>query len=681
MREPAGLVCCCCSASRSHAQLLLPRLHRSARHANRRRPRRVFTGRRRRRLGTAARCRSTGEVVSGNFFEVLGIRLRRAAALTVADDDSADARRPSSSPTHSGATASARRHRQDQTMSAQLGRPLTSSSASRRRGSPACRWGRRRILGAPRALVAALTVTISGAPDNVVADGRGPVPKRTWRRSRPRRARRDSAAHTGGVAACRAGRAADPARRGDSMLSEPLASPIRSSMVAGAIVLLVACLNVANLQLARPKRGGSSCGACGLGARQASSCGSYSRRLPDGRCGRRCRRRPRRARQRSRRSAHRALWPAGHARHSRSTARVIGARAAAVRSPPPWSSVFSRRGRCSRATRLPVPCAGRAGRRPSPLAPARARRRASGALDGAADRRVAARCGRSTACAMPILGFDAGGLVVLQISPEWHICPRRRSATYFDEAIRAARRCPASERRACARDAARFRRLAHHHRDLPATRRHLRRGHGDQLRSDFTWLFPDARLSHSARAARLTIADRDGQPERIIVNETMARRFWPEGRAVGGRALRRGIRSTSKSSAWSPTRTTGWCARSQSDRSTSRWPSGGRPTACSTCASPASRRPGSRICGVRWQPSTPRCRRHGAHTVIDQIERNVADERMAMAIGLTLGGGCARAGHRRAVRDHGVPGRPPDARDRRAHGARRGDGDVRSARR
>ena len=42
-----------------------------------------------------------------------------------------------------------------------------------------------------------------------------------------------------------------PGARGDSLLSGQLASPMALLLVAGALVLLVACLNVANLQLSR----------------------------------------------------------------------------------------------------------------------------------------------------------------------------------------------------------------------------------------------------------------------------------------------------------------------------------------------------------------------------------------------------------------------------------------------
>ena len=75
-----------------------------------------------------------------------------------------------------------------------------------------------------------------------------------------------------------------PGARGDSTLSGQLASPMALLLAAGALVLLVACLNVANLQLVTD-RGASTRARGSFGARRTTSPARpprAHRRQPDG---------------------------------------------------------------------------------------------------------------------------------------------------------------------------------------------------------------------------------------------------------------------------------------------------------------------------------------------------------------------------------------------------------------
>jgi predicted permease len=131
--------------------------------------------------------------------------------------------------------------------------------------------------------------------------------------------------------------------------------------------------------------------------------------------------------------------------------------------------------------------------------------------------------------------------------------------------------------------------------------------------------------------------DVDGQPERIVVNETMARRFWPGGRAVG-RLVRFNTREPFS------VEVIGVVADAhyrmvREERTSSfyvalaQWRSTAGVLHVRTSGDPGPRVADLRRVVAAVNPVVPVVR---AHTLPDQIERNLADERMAMAIGLTL---------------------------------------------
>ena len=131
--------------------------------------------------------------------------------------------------------------------------------------------------------------------------------------------------------------------------------------------------------------------------------------------------------------------------------------------------------------------------------------------------------------------------------------------------------------------------------------------------------------------------DRDGQPERVIVNETMARRFWPDGQAVG-KFVRfnqrdpfnvevigvvpdthyRMVREVPNPSFYVP------LAQSRSDRGVLH---------VRFADDVRSRLPELHRVVAAVNPAVPVTR---VQTLSDQIERNIADERMATMVGMTL---------------------------------------------
>ncbi len=190
-----------------------------------------------------------GEVVSGNFFATLGVPLRTGRALTGADDMAgAPPAAVVSEPLWRDRLGAA--HLSGQTIAVN-GQAYTVVGVAASR-FPGMQVGRRAEFWVPLAHARALTgedflarpttswLTLIGR----LRDGAAADASRQELDAILRRVRETSGRPVEPMVL-------QPGARGDSMLSERLASPMVLLLSAGALVLLVACLNVANLQLAR----------------------------------------------------------------------------------------------------------------------------------------------------------------------------------------------------------------------------------------------------------------------------------------------------------------------------------------------------------------------------------------------------------------------------------------------
>ena len=459
-----------------------------------------------------------------------------------------------------------------------------------------------------------------------------------------------------------------PGARGDSMLSEQLASPMMLLLAAGALVLLVACLNVANLQLVRTEaRRRELAVRSALGARRAQLVRLV---LIDG-----------------------------------------GLMAMAGGAAGVWIAVLFKDQAASliafygQPVALSIPLDGRIVAAAFVLSLVAAliigllstwqtlRRQAVGALDGrrgAGSRRPAQRAlvVMQVALSMALLtgasllvrtldrlrhadlGFDPRGVVVLQVAPEMGRLSRPEAGAYFEEAIRALAALPGVQSAA----------VAH---VMPLSFGGSRTSiaiagytpaSDEDMEINFVRVSPEyfRTLGLSVRQGRSFDArDRDGQPERIVVNETMARRFWPDGRAVG-RFVRFDSRAPFNVEVIGVVPDAHYRMVREEPTPTfyvplAQWPSSagvlhvrlsGDPSAANCRVEAGSRRRQSRRARDARTHScrsnrTQRLRRADGH------DHRVDD-----------GDGGARAGDGGSVFDHGVPGRFAHARDRRAHGAR-----------
>jgi predicted permease len=234
------------------------------------------------------------------------------------------------------------------------------------------------------------------------------------------------------------------------------------------------------------------------------------------------------------------------------------------------------------------------------------------------------------------LGYDARGLAVLQLSPEMARLSPPAAVDYFDRAVRAVSALPGVESAAVAHvmplDFGGSRATVGIAGYAPAP--------GEEMELNFVRISPDyfRTIGLPLRDGRAFDArDRDGQPERIIVNETMARRFWPGARAVG-RFVRfspkdpfavevigvvpdvryRMVREEPTPSFYVPL---------------AQWRATEGVLHVRTAGDPSSRLAELRRAVSAVDAAVPITR---ARTLTDQIERNLADERMSMAIGVTM---------------------------------------------
>jgi predicted permease len=128
-----------------------------------------------------------------------------------------------------------------------------------------------------------------------------------------------------------------------------------------------------------------------------------------------------------------------------------------------------------------------------------------------------------------------------------------------------------------------------------------------------------------------------GQPQRVIVNETMARRYWPDAGAVGS-LIRFDDRRPYNIEVIGVVPDVRYRMVREDPRPSfymllAQWPAREGVIHVRVAGDPASRIEEIRRVVSGLNPAIPVTR---AYTLRDQVERNIADERMAMAIGLTL---------------------------------------------
>jgi predicted permease len=241
------------------------------------------------------------------------------------------------------------------------------------------------------------------------------------------------------------------------------------------------------------------------------------------------------------------------------------------------------------------------------------------------------------------LGFNPRAVALLEVSPEMGRLSNDAAGAYFDETVRRVSAVPGVTAAAVAHVmplAFGGSRTSIEIEGYTATR-------DEDMELNFVRISPDY-----FRTLGLPILqgrpfderDRDGQPERIIVNETMARRFWPGGRPVG-RFVRFGrqqpfnvevvgvvpdvhyrmVREDPTPSFYVPL---------------AQWRTAAGVIHVRFATNDGAGEAASRIDELRRviaaiNPAVPVTH---AHTLIDQVERNLADERAAMTIGTTLAG-------------------------------------------
>jgi predicted permease len=428
-----------------------------------------------------------------------------------------------------------------------------------------------------------------------------------------------------------------PGERGDSMLSEQLASPMLLLLGAGALVLLVACLNVANLQIARTDgRRLELAVRAALGARQVQL---IRLMLIDG-----------------------LLFGLAAGAAGIVLALVVKDRARSLIAL--YGDPVSVR----------IPIDGRVIAAALALSLVAAlviamlstwqvvRRRAADALaDGRAATpahratqrglvvaQVALSMGLLTGAALLVrtldrlrqtdLGFDAHHIAVVQVSPEMGRLSSGAAVSYFDDVVRTVAALPGVQSAGVSHVMPL---------DFGGSRMSVdvagyRPSPDEDMELNFARVTPGyfATLGVPVRQGRsFDEHDRAGQPERIIVNETMARRFWPDGRPVG-RFVRFDARSPYDVEVIGVVPDVHYRMVREEPRPSFYVPLAQVPAATGVIHVRVAGDPAARVDELRRavatvNPLVPVIR---AYPLLDQIERNIADERMAVAIGMTLAG-------------------------------------------
>jgi predicted permease len=428
-----------------------------------------------------------------------------------------------------------------------------------------------------------------------------------------------------------------PGARGDSALPERLRSPLTVLQLAGGLVLLVACLNVANLQLARTEaRRRELAVRAALGARRFDLVRLL---VVDG-----------------------ALLAIGAGLAALGIASLGKARAAAL------ISIFGE------PIALAVPIDGRvvgftiAATLASALlvgfvsAWSTARRQpAAGLADGRGDappRRVAQRALVVLQCALSMalltgasllartldnlrstdLGFETRRVALVEVSPAMGNVAREARMAYFEEATRRVAALPGVERAA----AAHVMPL-----DFGGSRTTIdvdgyRPGPDEDLELNFLRVTPGYFQTLGIpilRGRAFDDHDRADAPTRIIVNETMAERYWRDGRAVG-----RFVRFTDEGAfdveVVGVVPDVHYRMVREEPRPSFYVPMAQMPAAQGVLHVRFGSEPDGRLDELRRviaevNPAVPVMR---TVTLRQQIERNIADERMAGTIGVALAG-------------------------------------------
>ena len=423
--------------------------------------------------------------------------------------------------------------------------------------------------------------------------------------------------------------------RGDSMLPARLAGGLRVLLIAGALVLLVACMNVANLQLARTEaRRLELAVRSALGARRGQLCRLL---IIDA-----------------------LLLAAGAGLAGVAAAAVLKDRAASLIAL--WGQPVS----------IVVPVDWRVAGAAIALSAVAAlvvsilsiwQMLRSHVSEGLQDMRAVAGPKRRTqkvlvagqfALSMALLtgaallsrtivnlratdlGFDAGRVAVVQVSPEMAKIPREAALRYFEDVVRQVSSIAGAEGAAVAHVMPL---------DFGGSRTSIEiSGYVPQPDEDMELNFVRVTPAYFKtlgipilQGRAFDDSDRPRQHGRIIVNETMARRFWPNGDAVGrfvrfspqqpfdvevigvaADAHYRMVREESSASFYAPL---------------AQWPSASGVVHVRFQGPLQGRIDELRRAVGSVNPAVPIVR---AGTLTEQLERNIADERLAGAIGITL---------------------------------------------